>query len=319
MSPPSPHRLDASRRAAFTLVAIVALAVLGGAATNGYVVREGDTLSEIADRAGTSAEAIARASHLHDPDDLREGQRLSIPNDPSSSATHIVRRGDTLSGIAGQYGMDPRTLAAINGISDNERVLAGSRLRLSGRPVPDVGSSGSHVVAPGESLSTIARRYGVDVEELATANGVEDVDRIATGARLAIPGGWSCPVRGDVSFVNDFGIAKPDGRFHDGVDVFAARGTAIVAAVSGDVNQVTSSRGGKQFWLRGDDGITYMGAHLDRFGAAGRVRAADVIGYVGTSGNAQGTSPHLHFEMRPDGPGTVAVNPYPALAGSCQQ
>jgi murein DD-endopeptidase MepM/ murein hydrolase activator NlpD len=78
---------------------------------------------------------------------------------------------------------------------------------------------------------------------------------------------------------------------------------------------IKGSVGGLQFNLHGSDGIKYLGSHLDSAGKEGKVAAGDVIGYVGNSGNAAGTTPHLHFGMyRKD----VAVNPNPTLlANGC--
>ena len=86
------------------------------------------------------------------------------------------------------------------------------------------------------------------------------------------------------------------------------------APVAGVVTQVTGSAGGHQFMLDGDDGNTYRGSHMDRFGAGGRVEAGTVIGYVGDSGNARGSDPHLHFQIHPGG-GQVE-NPYPSLGAN---
>ena len=97
--------------------------------------------------------------------------------------------------------------------------------------------------------------------------------------------------------------------------MFAARGTPIVAHVSGEVRHSNSSLGGLQYYLYGDDGNRYFGSHLDSFAASGRVEAGTVIGYVGNTGNARWTSPHLHFEYHPGG--GAAVNPTPFVRERC--
>ena len=115
--------------------------------------------------------------------------------------------------------------------------------------------------------------------------------------------------------MNDWGFPRSGGRFHEGNDLFAARGTAAVAVVAGTARQTVGQIGGKQVKLTGDDGVAYYYTHLDGFGAAGRVKAGDVIGYVGTSGNARGSAPHVHFELHPGG--GAAANPFPVVAGAC--
>ena len=129
-------------------------------------------------------------------------------------------------------------------------------------------------------------------------------------------GNWICPVQGPRAFSNDYGMPRSGGRRHQGNDIMAPRGTPAVAPVSGTVSRHESSLGGHSYYLRGSDGITYYGAHLDSYAAnVGQVAAGTVIGYVGASGNARGGAPHLHFEMHPGGGG--AVNPYPTLVKYC--
>jgi hypothetical protein len=112
-----------------------------------------------------------------------------------------------------------------------------------------------------------------------------------------------------------FGDARDGGaRAHEGVDIFAPRGTPAVAVADGIV---TSTRptpvGGNVVWIDDDDGTSYYYAHLDEqhVREGQRVFAGDTIGTVGNTGNARGVSPHLHFSIHL--PGRIAVDPAPLL------
>jgi murein DD-endopeptidase MepM/ murein hydrolase activator NlpD len=133
--------------------------------------------------------------------------------------------------------------------------------------------------------------------------------------RVLARGAWVCPVQGPRAFSNDWGNPRSGGRRHKGNDIFAPTGTPTVAPVSGTVTTHNSGLGGKAFYLRGVDGNTYYGAHLSRFGLTGRVSQGQIIGYVGSTGNARGGSAHLHFEIHPGG--GAAVNPYGTLRANC--
>ena len=125
-----------------------------------------------------------------------------------------------------------------------------------------------------------------------------------------------CPVDGPVTVNDNFGIwhdhGKDGGHVHQGVDMGASTGTPIVAPFDGNAIANPSEEGGNAVEVYGAGGYAYN-AHLSAYGKLGAVKAGDVIGYVGMTGNA--TGPHLHFEWHPsDG---AAVDPYLFLAAVC--
>jgi hypothetical protein len=140
------------------------------------------------------------------------------------------------------------------------------------------------------------------------------------------------PVVGPVSYTDDFGDPRPQGR-HEGNDIVAPKRALAVAAEAGNVKfWTTSIAAGCMLYLHGKSGTTYLYVHLNndvtlkndnrgkcvagtsyakglRDGQA--VAAGQPVGYVGDSGDADGVHPHLHFEVHPDG--KAAVDPYPYL------
>ncbi len=300
--------------------------------TSTYVVRSGDTLAAIARRFDTSVASLVKTNALRDANLIRVGQRLAVPGGtspaPSTSpgapaeripsvSSHVVRAGETLAGVARRYGLSVEQIVAANGITRGV-IYAGQRLLLS--PVA-TGASGpsTYTVVAGDTLAGIARRLGTTVGAIARENALADPNRIRAGTRLRIPGRSGpgpivCPVVG-ARFMNDWGFPRSGGRFHEGTDLFAPRGTPVRAPAAGTVTQVTGRIGGHQVKLVGGDGTAYYATHLDRFGRAGSVGAGDVIGYVGNSGNAVGGPTHVHFELRP-AQGSP-VNPYPTLLAAC--
>jgi len=147
----------------------------------------------------------------------------------------------------------------------------------------------------------------------------EQLSAYAAGAHAYVDG-FVFPVAADVEFIDSWGYPRMTGtaseHWHQGTDVFADYGSPLVASENGVIARVgTGTLGGMKLWVVGESGTEYYYAHLSAF-AAGladgrRIAAGEVVGYVGDSGNARGTSPHLHFEVHPDG--GDAVNPYPLL------
>jgi hypothetical protein len=120
---------------------------------------------------------------------------------------------------------------------------------------------------------------------------------------------------GHPHYSDDFGAVRSAARKHQGNDLFADEGTAIVAVDDGALRFAEDPIGGHAFYLRSADGTVYYGAHLSAYeGPSPRaVRAGEIIGYVGHTGNASTTAPHLHFEVHPAG--GVAVDPFRLLEG----
>ncbi len=100
--------------------------------------------------------------------------------------------------------------------------------------------------------------------------------------------------------------------------MFAPAGAPILAPETGSIEFYWNDVGGNSFRLYGDSGAFYYGTHLSGYEGTNRtVLAGEVIGYVGTTGNAAGTPPHLHFQIHPDGRSTPAINPTPAVSIAC--
>jgi murein DD-endopeptidase MepM/ murein hydrolase activator NlpD len=141
-----------------------------------------------------------------------------------------------------------------------------------------------------------------------------------------------CPVAPPHAFSDGFGAPRYAGGFHlhAGNDILADWGTPIYAPFDGTAKKSYNTLGGYSEYVYGSEGYVYN-AHLDHYSdkSSGPVKAGDVIGYVGDTGDAKGT-PHDHFEWHPNvilsnWPGSAygysvigtAVNPYPMLLDVC--
>jgi N-acetylmuramoyl-L-alanine amidase len=202
----------------FLLMSVLAGALLAlPAAASAYfvhVVAPGESLSSIAAQDGLSVDQLAAANGLSPNAQLVAGSTVQIPPQQSAGAvasdsstgstvtaqpastapsgSYVVQPGDTLSAIAARAGMSVDQLAALNGLNPNAYLIAGTALRLPGSPgveeaSDDSGSGGSYVVAPGDTLSAIAARAGVTVNQLAALNGLNPNAYLISGTAIQLP------------------------------------------------------------------------------------------------------------------------------------
>jgi LysM repeat protein len=191
-----------------------------------YVVVKGDSLSKIAVKYHLTRSALAKANGLKSGSMVKIGQKLIIPGKASSAGTYVpaaagtdngpsgvtykVKAGDSLRLIAKHNGTTAAALRSVNHLkSDNVRVGQVLRLPAGSTPAasapvaeattaPDTTTAESttnadgrttHTVKAGEKLSTIAKKYGVTVGAIATANNISDPSKIRAGQQLVIPNG----------------------------------------------------------------------------------------------------------------------------------
>ena len=153
-----------------------------------------------------------------------------------------------------------------------------------------------------------------------TTTTVEGESTTTTTTTTPPAGGTVCPIDGFSTFTDTWGAPRSGGRSHQGVDMLAARGTPTVAIESGTIRRMgNGGLGGITVWLTGQSGDEYYYAHLDAWApglSVGQsVATGELVGSVGSTGNASYSVPHLHFEFHPGG--GSAINPYPLVKGLC--
>jgi murein DD-endopeptidase MepM/ murein hydrolase activator NlpD len=138
--------------------------------------------------------------------------------------------------------------------------------------------------------------------------------RITPAQRLS-RGRFVFPVYGDARVADDFGAARQIGA-HQGNDIFAPFGSPVLAVADGRLNRVgTLPISGNRLWLETERGDSFFYAHMSAFGPEavnGReVKAGTLLGFVGNTGDAEPTPPHLHFEIHPGD--RKAIDPHEVL------
>ncbi|MCP4166790.1 MAG: LysM peptidoglycan-binding domain-containing protein [Chloroflexi bacterium] len=191
------------RRSFFLLVAsFILLVTLPSAAhasglaaepTTIHRVQKGETLNQIASKYGTTVDSLKQLNNLRNVNVIYVGQRLVIKrgttdnsSSPGNTGVHVVRRGETLSGIARNNGTTASAIQAANNLHSSV-IFVGQRLKIPSGAANGGASQGVvHVVKKGETLGSIAAAYGSTVAQLKKLNGIKNASLVKVGQRLKI-------------------------------------------------------------------------------------------------------------------------------------
>lgn len=235
-----------------------------------YEVREGDTLSQIAELYGVSVNTIRWANNLEGS--ISPGQTLVIL--PVTGVKHVVKSGGTVEDIAKIYDGDAREIALFNGISVTKEL-----------------KPGDEILVPNGSLQNEHKNTPTKVAKSSSTSGAVKVG--SSGA--SVSGSYYVwPVQG--------GIKTQGIHGNNAIDIGAPHGNQIYAAASGTVilSKMSGWNGGYANYIviKHDNGTQTLYAHNSKniVVVGQRVAQGEVIGYVGSTGNS--TGPHVHFEVR---------------------
>ena len=319
-------------------IAAATVLLLGGAASaSAYAVRivqAGESLGYIAERYGVAVDVLMEFNGL-ESSDIYPGDELLIPYleatggvaetapaPPKGFATHTLQTGESLSTVAGRYGLDVEDVVGANpDISSLDMLPAGIELLIPPEPGLVV------TLQPGENLRELIRIYGLSPLKVMEANDFQSPADIRPGVMVFLPdvpptralerlalvreaeNRYVWPVHGRItSYFGRRNLGMGTAGFHRAIDVAAPQGTPVVAARSGTVIYAGwSDQGyGNLVKLRhagGDE--SWYAHHSDLSVSEGEyVRQGDMIGLVGSTGLS--TGPHLHFEVYEAG---VPVDP----------
>ena len=330
------------RRAAVLLTCALALGVLPGTAAADPEAQARAQLSAIAQRV---QDAEAREGVVKDRITQLDRRLARSEREMSGIRTRYAARARAAykGGLAGDpllvmittqepaTVVDRLSLYTASTRADNALLRRGAALRRQLR------AQRAELEAARRDLDRIQRDLAQDVREL---RGLLDRLQRAEDARLRslaarasrssksaarsapraarLNGRYACLVGPNHAYRDTWGAPRSGGRSHKGTDVFAPMGSPSYAVTDGVITRMSwSSNGGKQVYLRGNDGNEYFYAHMASYVArqGQRVTAGQLIATVGDTGNARGGAPHVHFEVHPGG--GYPVNPYPYVRRFC--
>ena len=159
-----------------------------------YTVQRGDTLYSIASQSKTSLSELASLNNIAVSRGLQVGQTLKVPEGSNVPDTYTVQSGDSLSAISNKYNLGMDYIANINGMSRNTNLRVGQKLKLTGDEPKSTSRTeaiadktpDTHVVKSGETLSSIARKYDLEIRQLAEFNDISSNASLRVGQRLKL-------------------------------------------------------------------------------------------------------------------------------------
>ncbi|MDR2181183.1 MAG: M23 family metallopeptidase [Treponema sp.] len=280
---------------------------------------ESSSLATAGDGVGGRESVVTSESALLETEGLLEPEEFSRPHMLLFSS-YTMKKGDVVSEVSRQFGLNDGTLISLNGIKNTRNVSIGQVLKIPNQ------DGIIYTVKKGDTIASVAAKHKIEVEAIKVVNELFS-DQINPNTTLFLPGAvmprveeqeingdlFIWPVRGRLtSFYGYRRSPFTGGRsFHAGIDIAAFQGTPIKAAMAGRVLSVGWDNTYGNFIV-----VTHQGGYRTLYGHMSKtaaqngayVNVGDVIGYVGSTG--QSTGPHLHFTVYKDG---ATVNPRPLL------
>lgn len=327
----------------YVLTALLALAGLaaGAESTEAHalrVVQGGDSVGSIAQRYRVSVDAVMGLNNL-DGGFIHAGDKIRVPLDqgtggpaeapvrlPPGFRWHTLQAGETLSTVAGKYGVSLNALVGANtDISSLDRLPVGVELLIPPRMGTIV------TLRYGDSLIDLAEEHGVAPYDLVRANDLRSPRDIMPGMLVFLPGveptaalerlakvreeenRYIWPLHGRLtSYFGPRNLGMGTSSFHRGIDIAAPTGTPVGAARSGTVVFAGWSTAGygNLVRIRHVDGFETWYGHFSSIAVSvgQQVSQGQTIGRVGSTGLS--TGPHLHLEVHDNG---VAIDPFRVL------
>ena len=268
----------------------------GGGSITRYTVQPGDSLSEIAANNNVSLNTILWANDIKDPKKVVPGMSLVIL--PVSGLQHTVVKGETLASVAKKYSADASDIASYNGLDDTASLAAGTAIIIPGGELPAAPAKTPSKVASVKKTSSSSGSTAELAQLKVTTSTVVSHSTTGNpyrgGSGAALSGFFVNPVPGALVTQGIHGWNGIDLGAHTGTPIRAAAGGTVIIAKSGGYN----GGYGSYVVISHDNGTQTLYSHMSSMqtSVGASVSAGEVIGLVGTTGDA--TGPHLHFEVR---------------------